>query len=389
MVNIILGGGIAGLWLLNRLNNAGKPTLLIDTGPIGGLQTLSAQGIIHGGIKYSLSGSLSGSAKAIATMPQRWRDCLQGKGEIDLSKTKVLSEHQYMWSSQGLSGKVTTFFSSKAVSSKMQRVNPADYPEFFTHPDFHGTLYQLNESVVDTTSLVKNLTDHWPKAIIQSQDYELVQGQNKRVEHIVVNQQKIPVDHLILTAGQGNEQLTQKLGLKHIRMQTRPLQMVLLKGKNLVPLYAHCIGANTKPLLTITTHRHQDGDYVWYIGGNIAEEGVHQSKENLIADTGKLLAQQLPWMDFNRVQWSTHVVDRAEPLQRGLLRPDTVSLQQDNNIFTCWPTKLALSPLLADQVLEKISSAPSEESRQQTSEASLSHESSFNLAEALWDRTFK
>ncbi|MDF1622160.1 MAG: FAD-dependent oxidoreductase, partial [Pseudohongiella nitratireducens] len=54
----IVGGGIAGLWLLNRLCLAGYDAILLDKGGLGSGQTLASQGIIHGGLKYALNGIL-------------------------------------------------------------------------------------------------------------------------------------------------------------------------------------------------------------------------------------------------------------------------------------------------------------------------------------------
>ncbi len=45
----IIGGGIAGLWLLNRLRQLGFATILLESGTLGGGQTNKAQGIIHVG----------------------------------------------------------------------------------------------------------------------------------------------------------------------------------------------------------------------------------------------------------------------------------------------------------------------------------------------------
>ena len=93
---VIFGGGIAGLWLLNSLREAGYQAILFERHTIGGGQTLASQGIIHGGLKYALQGSLTGAAQAIAAMPERWRQCLAGEGDMDLRGTRVLCEHYYM-----------------------------------------------------------------------------------------------------------------------------------------------------------------------------------------------------------------------------------------------------------------------------------------------------
>jgi len=49
----IIGGGIAGLWLLNRLMNSGYNAILFESKALGSDQTVASQGMIHGGIKYT------------------------------------------------------------------------------------------------------------------------------------------------------------------------------------------------------------------------------------------------------------------------------------------------------------------------------------------------
>ena len=87
---VIVGAGIAGLWLHNRLSQLGYHCLLLENQKIGHAQTLSAQGIIHGGSKYALNGILSNAAQTISGMPARWKACLQGNGEIDYPASMCL-----------------------------------------------------------------------------------------------------------------------------------------------------------------------------------------------------------------------------------------------------------------------------------------------------------
>ena len=77
---LIFGGGIAGLWLINHMQQRGYQCLLLETGTLGGAQTLASQGIIHGGLKYALGGTLSSESEAIAGMPGRWRQAIDGQG---------------------------------------------------------------------------------------------------------------------------------------------------------------------------------------------------------------------------------------------------------------------------------------------------------------------
>jgi len=42
---VIFGGGVAGLWLLNRLRREGYDVLLLESRTLGGGQTIASQGI--------------------------------------------------------------------------------------------------------------------------------------------------------------------------------------------------------------------------------------------------------------------------------------------------------------------------------------------------------
>ena len=66
---VVFGGGVAGLWLLNRLRSEGYGAILFESDSLGCGQTVASQGIIHGGLKYALKGSLKGSANVLANMP--------------------------------------------------------------------------------------------------------------------------------------------------------------------------------------------------------------------------------------------------------------------------------------------------------------------------------
>jgi hypothetical protein len=51
------------------------------------------------------------------------------------------------------------------------------------------------------------------------------------------------------------------------------------------------------------------------------------------------------------VRWATLRIDRAEPAQSGLVRPDNAFLADSQGLLVGWPTKLALAPDFSDRVL--------------------------------------
>jgi len=361
----IIGGGIAGLWLLNRLINSGYNAILFESKALGSDQTVASQGMIHGGIKYTLSGAFTGASEAIADMPAHWQACMEGKGNVDLQGAQILSDHFYMWSSNSALSKMTTFLASKATRGRINKVHNNERPAIFQHGQFKGSLYRLVDMVLDVPSVVKTLADNcqgrifkidWNKAQWHHDNNKqvaldfLYDGQNYRLE----------ANQFVLTAGQGNESILQELGVDSPKMQCRPLQQVMIKHHYPHTFYGHCLGAETTPRLTISSHpcNYEQGNdeqgQVWYLGGTLAEKGADLSADTVIANAKNELAELMPWVDLSKAQWATLPVNRAEPKQLNFARPDKAFARitkECPNIIVAWPTKLTLCPNLADEVI--------------------------------------
>ncbi|WP_407313159.1 NAD(P)/FAD-dependent oxidoreductase [Pseudomonas sp. nanlin1] len=348
---LIVGAGVAGLWLNARLRRLGYSTLVVERGALGGGQTLKSQGIIHGGAKYALHGALTGASEAIADMPRRWREALAGTGELDLSGVRLLSEAHYLWSPGTLAGNLTSFFASKAVRGRVDQVKGEQLPPALQDPGFKGKVYRLAELVVDVPSLLARLAELAGDGLLAGEHIEPLR-ENAELVGLRVDGRAIRAQRIVLSAGGGTQALLQALGLEQPAMQTRPLHMVLAKGPSLKPLYAHCLGGGPKPRITVTTHPAADGQWVWYLGGDIAEaDGVAREPAEQIAVAQHEIAKLLPWVDLREVRWATLRVDRAEPAQSGLVRPDNAFLADQQRLLVGWPTKLALAPDFADRVI--------------------------------------
>jgi glycerol-3-phosphate dehydrogenase len=352
---LIVGGGIAGLWLNARLRRQGFATVLVENARLGGGQSVKSQGIIHGGAKYALHGALTGASEAIADMPRRWREALAGNGELDLAGVRLLSDAHYLWSPGSLAGNITSFFASKAVRGRVDQVKGEQLPPALQHPKFKGKVYRLAELVLDVPSLISRLSELAGDGLLAAEHIEPLQ-ENGELAGLIVDGREIRAQRVILSAGGGNAELLSALGLNQPAQQLRPLHMALVKGPTLKPLYAHCLGGGPKPRVTITTHPAADGQWVWYLGGDLAEaDGVARDESAQIQAAQKELAELLPWVDLSAAQWATLRVERAEPAQSGLVRPDNAFLHEQDKLLVGWPTKLALAPDFADRVLAAFS----------------------------------
>ncbi|HQQ62698.1 MAG TPA: FAD-dependent oxidoreductase [Pseudomonadales bacterium] len=364
----IIGGGIAGLWMLHRAVNAGYNAVLFESHALGSGQTVASQGMIHGGVKYTLGGALSGASEAIADMPAHWRHCMTGEGDVDLRGTTLLSDHFYMWSSRSAVSKVTTFLASKALRGRVHALKKPDYPAAFRHPAFKGSLYKLVDRVIDTPSLLETLRKPHQHRIFAIDQQAMTVQKNAGGATIVIRKKHglVHIDSqlCVFSAGKGNGALLQQLAVKSPAMQLRPLHQVMVRKKNLPALYAHCVGTDSKPRLTISSHviaphvtsiHAGEADTVWYLGGQLAEEGVDLSPDALIQRAKKELGELFSWIDWQDAAWATLRVDRAEPAQPGLLRPDNAWLSACDDLVRCvvaWPTKLTLVPNLGNLLMD-------------------------------------
>jgi len=355
---LIVGGGIAGLWTLAKLRRAGYRAVLIESGALGHGQTRFAQGIIHGGTKYALTGRLTASTEALADMPATWRACHAGQGEIDLRDAVLLSDAHYLWSTSSLASRVSGFFASRVMRSRTREVDRTSRPALFDRPDFHGQVYRLDEPVFDSCSLVRAIATPLLPSILAVRGESCEPGDNAlTVEGPDRKNYEFSYSRLVLMAGQGNAGLLARLGQTQPQMQLRPLKMVMVRGGLPGMIYAHCLGASVNPRVTITSHRDVHENIVWYIGGQLAEDGVRRDNYDQIGRAKAELAELFPWLDLSASQWATLDIDRAEVRKADGARPATFHIEQHGDIITAWPTKLALAPLLARAVLEQVNTA--------------------------------
>jgi len=352
---VIFGGGIAGLWLLDRLRSSGYHAILMEQSALGSGQSIASQGMIHGGMKYALGGTLTGAAEIIADMPHQWRLCLDGKGDIDLRGTHLLSDTCYLWPRNNLRSRFNALLGSKTVRGRVDALAKADYPAFL-RGHVHGPVYRLQDMVLDVPSLLQTLAQR-NHAFIHGIDWSasrLEKSPDGSIRALHLNDgRSIIAKRYISTSGEGTEFFLESLQEKSVAMQKRPLHMVIVKHRLPDPLYVHCVSSHltTTPELTITTHPCKDGSSAWYLGGELAESGVARSADEQVQHTRKLLLALFPWCDFSQARFHNFRVNRAEARQPGGKRPDQASLHQAHNMFYCWPTKLTLAPTLANAVL--------------------------------------
>ena len=342
----IIGGGICGLWCLRLLTEAGYSCLLVEADRLGGGQTIASQGIIHSGLKYSLGGGASGghTPTDLRDMPAYWRRCINGEGELDLRGVKVLANHVLMMAGRNLGADFTAYVASKLIAAEAT-------PTSLTNSVLAGQLnissqlYQLDDFVVDTQSLLQVLVKPVKHLTIQA-DCKLLEDGTVALS----NGTKIHSSKVVLCAGTGNAALLESQA-DTVTMQRRPLHQVMVTGK-LPDLHGHLVTAfSDKPRLTITSHPVTQDIICWYLGGELAESGVQRTKHEQIEAARSELADLLPGLPLDQMQFDTLKIDRAEPANH-LQRPGSAFVEAIEHGFACWPVKLTLAPVVATDVMQ-------------------------------------
>jgi glycerol-3-phosphate dehydrogenase len=347
------------LWLLDELHRAGRSVVLLEAGALGAGQTIASQGIIHGGLKYTLHGIFSRSAACIRDMPLVWRECLAGKCEPDLRNTIVRSECCYLWRTESVASRLGMIGAKVGLRVSAESLDDGQRPDILA--DCPGTVARMAEQVISPASFIETLAmRHQARILKIDRDLGLKfisdgPGNVERVElaDAISNSRLTLLPRFtIFAAGAGNSELRRRVGLPHESMQRRPLHMALVRG-DLPRLNGHCVdGAKTR--VTITADADSRGTTVWQIGGQLAEDGVALDEAAFAARTRTELAAAIPGLKLDDLEWASYRVDRAEGRTLGGGRPESIQILRDGNTLTAWPTKLALVPELARQAMASL-----------------------------------
>ncbi|MEM9016912.1 MAG: FAD-dependent oxidoreductase, partial [Verrucomicrobiota bacterium] len=301
------------------------------------------------------------SSEALADMPERWLAALRGEGPVNLREANLLSDHQIMWTRPGLISRAAGFFGSKALRGRSRAIPNEQYPLALPPDHYRGKVFRIEEPVVDPVSTMRALSEGCRQEtfLIDWESQANIECVDSHITAIEVREEddqivRVEAQHYLLAAGAGNGPFLQSLGLSQPKMQLRPLHQLILRHPDLPDFFSVCVGKGTKPPIVVTTHRDSSGRKVWYVGGNIAEKpGVERGEADQIEEGKRTFSELMPWIDLEQADWFTWRGDRAEAETGTGDRPPGAYCRKVGNLLIAWPTKLALAPELADQVLEK------------------------------------
>jgi glycine/D-amino acid oxidase-like deaminating enzyme len=349
---IVFGAGVAGLWIANRLTQAGYNVIVVEKEKLGSGQTMASQGMIHGGQKYLLQGVLTPHAVAAATMPPRWQASIEGRGEVDLTSVEILSEEQVMWPAGSLVSRGAVRAAAARVNAECRKIETNDHPEPLRLHKLQGPVYALPEKVLEVRSLVLALARDLDGRILRGEVTDLT------AEGVVtVSARSLCARLIVFAAGAGNEQALHMLGIGQRLTQRRPLRQVMVRPLPYA-LFGHGVAMGAQPRVTVTSHAIGGGEYVWYLGGGVAEKGAKMDKAAALRFAASELEHMFPAIPWSDKEWATWYGERAEPIDENGRLPAAPVVRQWGCVLFAWPTKLTFVPALSDAVLGRFKDIP-------------------------------
>lgn len=323
--NLIIGGGITGLMLLEYLKHeTSGTTILVERTACGTGQSIASQGIIHMGWKYLLDDTipqgaekmeLSGSylRNAVSYLTGQRKDVLYLWGHTENSWRRI---ERACWRMQANPKYPTAMYDVRAMGR---------FP----------FVADTEETVVSMPSLLKSLLDKHRGRVWRG---EAVVDGNLTVVTDRVTGATVEVDagHRIWCSGAGLD----AAGYTTVR---RPVHMGMVSG--ILPVFnGHYVEDGVDgPSITITTVANN----TWLIGGRVAEKVGHD-----LTVYREAVRRALPALNLNGLRWSSFDVDRVElPREQWALEPQVVVNGKD---IVATPTKMAMVYGLCWKVLEAI-----------------------------------
>lgn len=345
---LIIGGGIAGLWLLDDLLGRNYSALLVESKALGTGQTVASQGILHSGFKHSAVGRKDAFVNNLRSMLSLWRECLDGMRQPDLHLVARRSEYCCVWRTDTIASYMGQLGARLGLQGGMEIVARENIPLPLANRD---GVFRLKEQVIDPASLVSVLAMRNRKRIIQA-DVRIADHSAGKTA-VITSPDKMRAcefkpEMTVLTAGEGNSALREAFGLSGKLMAHLPLRILTLRG-DLPDLNGFCI-EKMHAKVVVTTQRISRQEAVWQVATESAHPDDPADFEPFAMNE---LRNALPGFDWPAVAIGSYCANRAEPLIKDK-RPSDVYASVEGNVITAWPTKLVLAPRLAEQIYARL-----------------------------------
>lgn len=289
---LIVGSGIAALWLLGRLRTLGYRATLLTDAPLIDPADLAGRGLLataDPALQPAWDGFLSG-----ASAPDLRSSLTETTGvfELDLRSRLQRLRDRLLGRDRG----ATRQLAFGRVPAELQGLAR------------HGRLGARTESLLDVTRLGRALLADAGTGVLACEHGTLdVLRSGGAVTGISAGGTPLHARRIVLCDGGRHTRLRQRLGLRVAPLRTQAF--LLLRLPALPSLQLHLRAADAGASFLLTTHATAAGERLWMIG---ADGQASAPRIDSVRDT---LAVLLPELDWPRAAWQTWSAELARPAQ--------------------------------------------------------------------------
>lgn len=355
---LVIGGGIQGIWTLNKLTKSGYSVILITNSLLGNGQTFDSQLYKHRGHFYNNVEM----AQHLKETDQEWNEL------VTSSKISKTQDQAFLGFHPEDAGKWRSTWDQAGLDYSL--IDLQEIPQAFKEGELkRGLFYHTNESCLNGRELVGKLAEPVKGLIFHGQitRFEATHGQVKGV-HAVIDGQKYAFTpkYVVLTAGCGNQDLLHQITKDEPELfhktqgiqQLRRCQVLCLKGKNLPSTTCLFPG-----LQLFVGCRQVEGENIWLVTYGFDDPIELDVNSEIPLDQKRLqrsikqLQRVIPDILNRDLDFAIYPAVKAESKALGSgFRPNDVFVDNCglNNVLTVYPTKLSLVPRSTTKIVNRI-----------------------------------
>ena len=348
---LVVGAGAGGLIIAQRLVDAGFSVAVLERGLVGGEQSNHSHGYMHRGHIY-LEPSLE-LVRNLSSGADRWRT------EMDaLGIPPVSDESSLLFTNPHESDVAATAWRKAGLAFSEETDVPAGVRNGAVTRSFLTA-----EATFDFTDWLAAQYSRLaadPAVTFINADVIRLKRESTTVVGAEVSLAGEPVllssSFVVLCAGTGNLDLTEKVIRFRGNALNRTAPMMVLHGIGLPRLTAMFHGHETHGLF-IASRRSTEG-WVWLVSNYVSFAGGAVTSTAIrlwLRDIRSTLAERTIGLDDPQNTWGYYEAPKGELRNiRSAMNSHNVQSYGFDNLLVASPTKLTLTPLLGDMVMEEI-----------------------------------